>query len=134
MRHLLPWYIASTFQVWWTIADMFQRCAMVDVDSNLLVDSSLNGIKAQCLEYIDKVARFTGTDVFLLKARAADAEDLSSSIHETDQSLDQRLRIAIYGDPESSEHAKTRILIMIDQIVGLFRLPRILCLLTWNTA
>ena len=101
---------------------MHQRCATVDVDSNLLVDSSLNGIKAQCLEYIDKVARFTGTDVFLLKSKAVDTEDFqSSSIHGTDQSLDQRLRIAIYGDPESSEHAKTRILIMIDQIVGLRR-------------
>lgn len=38
----------------------------------------------------------------------------------SDQSLEQRFRIAIYGDPESSEHAKMRVLIMIDQIVSLF--------------
>lgn len=32
--------------------------------------------------------------------------------------MDSRLRCAIYGDMETMEHAKTRVLIMIDQIVS----------------
>ena len=65
------------------------------------------------------ISKYTGSDIFLLRSRAADPDHPSASYgHGTDQSLDQRLRIAIYGDPESAEHAKLRVLIMIDQIVG----------------
>ena len=35
-----------------------------------------------------------------------------------DNGLDQRYRVSIFGDAESVEHAKTRTLMMIDQIVG----------------
>ena len=35
-----------------------------------------------------------------------------------DNGLDQRYRVNIFGDAESVEHAKTRTLMMIDQIVG----------------
>ena len=76
-------------------------------------------MKANVLEHIDILAKFTGTDIFLLKSKPTDPEGLGGSYgNGTDQSLDQRLRIAIFGDPESSEHAKTRVLIMIDQIVS----------------
>ena len=75
-------------------------------------------MRANVLEHINILAKFTGTDIFLLNPRPSDPEAPSASYgNSTDQGLDQRLRIAIYGDPESSEHAKTRILIMIDQIV-----------------
>lgn len=37
---------------------------------------------------------------------------------EVDASQATRLRVKIYGDYESVEHAKTRILIMIDDLVG----------------
>lgn len=67
---------------------------------------------------MNRVASFTGTDIFLLKPRQQDVD--SASFHgNIDNALDNRLRIAIYGDVESAEHAKTRILIMIDQIVRL---------------
>jgi hypothetical protein len=36
-----------------------------------------------------------------------------------DTGMDPRLRCAIFGDLETMEHAKTRVLIMIDQIVSL---------------
>ena len=79
----------------------------------------MKGIRANVLEHIDILAKFTGTDIFLLNPKPVDPEDRSSSYgNTTDQGLDQRLRISIYGDPESSEHAKTRVLIMIDQIVS----------------
>jgi hypothetical protein len=35
-----------------------------------------------------------------------------------DTGMDPRLRCAIFGDLETMEHAKTRVLIMIDQIVS----------------
>ena len=34
---------------------------------------------------------------------------------------DERWRVAIYGDMESAEHAKTRILIFIDRLVSIKR-------------
>jgi hypothetical protein len=75
------------------------------------------------LEHLDLVAKYTGTDIFLLAPKQADPETANSSFNGgPDTGLDQRLRVAIYGDMESSEHAKTRVLIMIDQIVSLWRL------------
>ncbi|MCJ1426371.1 hypothetical protein MMC29_004274 [Sticta canariensis] len=94
------------------------RCAIVDIDTNLVIDSAMGGIKANVLEHIDILAKFTGTDIFLLNPKSTDLEGPSSTYgNGNEQGFDQRLRIAIYGDPESSEHAKTRVLIMIDQIL-----------------
>lgn len=99
--------------------DTEQKCAIVDIDTNLVIDHSQNGVRANVLEHIDIIARFTGTDIFLLNPRPANPEAVTSSYgNGTEHKFDQRLRIAIYGDPESSEHAKTRVLIMIDQVVS----------------
>ncbi|MCJ1249493.1 hypothetical protein MMC30_006717 [Trapelia coarctata] len=94
------------------------KCAIVDVDTKLVVDATLTGVKFTVLEHIDRIAQYTGSDIFLLNSKPTDPEASSASYaNGSDQSLDQRLRIAIYGDPESSEHAKMRVLIMIDQIL-----------------
>lgn len=96
-----------------------QKCAIVDVDTKLVIDATLTGVKFTVLEHIDRIAQYTGSDIFLLNSKPTDPETSSADYaNGSDQSLDQRLRIAIYGDPESSEHAKMRVLIMIDQIVG----------------
>ena len=90
----------------------------MDVDTEFVVDPAGGGVKPGVLEHLDIIAKFTGCDIFLLHSRPADPDDLSANyVNGTDQTLEQRLRIAIYGDPESSEHAKMRVLIMIDQIV-----------------
>jgi len=90
----------------------------VDIDANLVIDPSSKGVRKAVLEHLDLVAQFTGTDVFLLTPRITDPDAVGASFNGCGESgLDQRLRIAIFGDTESSEHAKTRILIMIDQIV-----------------
>lgn len=95
----------------------------MDIDTNLVIDHAQNGVRTNVLEHIDILARFTGTDIFLLNPKPSDPEGIPSSYgNGTDHKLDQRLRIAIYGDPESSEHAKTRVLIMIDQVVGHVRM------------
>jgi len=90
----------------------------VDIDANLVIDPTSKGVRKAVLEHLDLVAQFTGTDVFLLTPRITDPDAVGASFNGCGESgLDQRLRIAIFGDTESSEHAKTRILIMIDQIV-----------------
>ena len=79
-------------------------------------------MKDNVLKHLDILAHFTGTDIFLLNPKPVDLEAPGSSYGTgNEHGFDQRLRIAIYGDPESSEHAKTRVLIMIDQIVSLGR-------------
>lgn len=71
------------------------------------------------LSHIDLCAKYTGTDIFLLKSRAEANPHLVSKNSGTglDSGLDQRYRVNIFGDTESVEHAKTRTLMMIDQIV-----------------
>jgi hypothetical protein len=102
-----------------TRADAPQKCAIVDIDTLFVLDAAGGGVKASVLEHIDIIAKFTGSDIFLLSSKPADPDNMSANyVNGTDQTLDQRLRIAIYGDPESSEHAKMRVLIMIDQIVS----------------
>ena len=79
----------------------------------------MNSVRSGVLKHLDEVAKWTGTDLFLLNPKHCDPEGPASSYgNGTDQRFDQRLRIAIYGDPESSEHAKTRVLIMIDRVVS----------------
>ena len=89
------------------------------IDTKFVMDPTNDTVRHSVLEHIDKIAMFTGCDIFLLQAKQSDPDNMSANyINGSDQTLEQRLRIAIYGDPESSEHAKMRVLIMIDQIVS----------------
>jgi hypothetical protein len=72
-------------------------------------------IKGPVLNQLDLIAKTTKADIFMLCPKPADIE--SASFNGNLESMDQRLRCAIYGDMETMEHAKTRVLIMIDQIV-----------------
>lgn len=66
------------------------------------------------------VAKYTGTDIFLLSPKMSDPETAGISYATgAENGLEQRFRAAIYGDMESVEHAKMRILIMIDTIVSI---------------
>ncbi|KAL4780357.1 hypothetical protein BJX76DRAFT_351033 [Aspergillus varians] len=95
------------------------RCATVDVDTHLITDNQTKEVRPPVLEHLDTLAGYTGTDIFLLtpKLRDTDSAIVSSFGYATDNGLDQRFRVCIYGDMESTEHAKTRVLIMIDQIL-----------------
>lgn len=65
------------------------------------------------------VAKYTGTDIFLLSPKYSDPDTAGISYATgAENGLEQRFRAAIYGDMESVEHAKMRILIMIDTIVS----------------
>ncbi|KAL2352471.1 hypothetical protein BJ546DRAFT_210609 [Cryomyces antarcticus] len=92
------------------------RCETVDIDSNLIIDPSADGARADVLSHLDGVADCTKADIFLLGPKQID--ESASFNGNLDSNLESRLRIVVYGDMESAEHAKTRILIMIDQILG----------------
>lgn len=84
----------------------------------MILDGAETGIRSSVLSHIDLCAQYTGTDIFLLKPRAADDEtNMPSLSNGVESGLDQRYRVNIFGDMESVEHAKTRTLMMIDQIV-----------------
>ncbi|PLN83669.1 hypothetical protein BDW42DRAFT_192109 [Aspergillus taichungensis] len=95
------------------------RCATVDVDMHLFMDGSTQGIRESVLGHLNKLAEYTGTDIFLLspKLRDTDSAVVSSYGYASDNGLDHRFRVSIYGDMESAEHAKARVLILIDQIL-----------------
>jgi hypothetical protein len=92
-----------------------QRSCSVDIDQALVFQPNTQEVKSEVLQHLDQISEMTKTDIFLLTPKPVDE---SASINGPVESLDQRFRIIIYGDMESSEHAKTRVLIMIDQIVS----------------
>lgn len=100
-----------------SLISLLQRCATVDVDQHLIMDASTKGIRSSVLEHLDTLAAYTGADIFLLTPKMLDADSAVVSSYGYENGLDNRFRVAIYGDMESAEHAKTRLLIMIDQIV-----------------
>lgn len=83
------------------------------------MDPETNSLRQTVLHHLDTLSSYTGADIFLLSPRSADSDSavVSSYAHFTETGLDNRFRISIYSDVESAEHAKTRVLIMIDQIV-----------------
>lgn len=89
----------------------------MDIDADLIIDRETGQLRAPILNQLDLVANATKADIFLLMPKQADIESASFNGN-LDTALDSRLRCAIYGDMETMEHAKTRILIMIDQIVS----------------
>ena len=96
-----------------------QKCATVDIDTDLVIDQESTGVKSQVIDHLDTVANYTGTDILLLNWTSTGTNSPVPSYQNGNGiKLEQRLRIAIYGDPESSEHAKMRVLIMIDMIVS----------------
>lgn len=95
---------------------LLQRCATVDIDGEHVIDRENPALKNAFIEYLNDMARICGVDIFLLGPK--NYATMASGVNgEADVGSDSRLRIAIYGDMESAEHAKTRTLIFIDKLV-----------------
>ena len=94
----------------------------MEIDPPLIIDGASNDVRTGVLCHLDRIASYTGTDIFLLRPKKREWE-ISDATYggEIEGSLDQRYRVLILGDMESVEHAKTRVLMMIDQIVGIDR-------------
>ncbi|CAG8961134.1 hypothetical protein HYFRA_00002677 [Hymenoscyphus fraxineus] len=92
------------------------RCTIVDIDGELVIDSEATALKSHVVDHLDQISAFCGVDIFLLGPKFASlSEGLNSN---GDAGRDHRWRVAIYGDMESAEHAKTRVLIFIDRLLG----------------
>jgi hypothetical protein len=94
-----------------------QRSSFVDIDSDLIIDQASQNVRAAVLNQLDLIAKTTKADIFVLMPKQPDIESASFNGN-LDTNTDSRLRCAVYGDMETMEHAKTRVLIMIDQIVS----------------
>jgi hypothetical protein len=92
-----------------------QRCTTIDVEGRLVCDLDANILKKGVTDFLDTVSLYCGVDIFLLGPKLTPLVDGLSG--DTEVRRDQRWRVAIYGDILSSEHAKTRVLIHIDQLV-----------------
>lgn len=93
-----------------------QRCAVVDVDGDLVIDREAEALKSHVIDHLDQVAKFCGVDIFLLGPKFTSMVDGLNG--NGDAGRDERWRVSIYGDMESAEHAKTRVLIFIDRLVS----------------
>lgn len=93
-----------------------KRCAVVDVDGELVIDTAATALKSHVVTHLDEIAKFCGVDIFLLGPKFGSLSDGLNGNGEAGR--DQRWRVAIYGDMESAEHAKTRVLILIDRLVS----------------
>jgi hypothetical protein len=67
-------------------------------------------------ETLDNISEVCGVDIFLLGPKLTPLVDGLNG--DSELRRDERWRVAIYGDYLSSEHAKTRVLIHIDRLVG----------------
>ena len=74
-------------------------------------------------------AEFCGVDIFILGPKHTPTADGLNGDAEVIQ--DSRWRVAIYGDVESTVHAKTHVLIFIDKLVRLN--SHVLCGLSYST-
>ena len=94
------------------------RCETIEIERDLVYPPNQDGVRADFLPHVDDIADMTKADIFLLEAKSKRKDSDSASFSGVlDKSMDQRLRIQVYGDLESSENAKTRLLIMIDQLL-----------------
>ncbi|KAL2259560.1 hypothetical protein VTK26DRAFT_6723 [Humicola hyalothermophila] len=92
------------------------RCTTVVVDGHLVANLSEGVLKKSVIDFLDDTSAFCGVDIFLLGPKLT---PIVGALDGDDQlRRDQRWRVAIYGDYLSSEHAKTRVLIHIDQLLG----------------
>jgi len=72
-------------------------------------------LKKAVTDFLDETSAFCGVDIFLLGPKLTPIVDGLNG--DVELRRDQRWRVAIFGDEMSSEHAKTRVLIHIDQLV-----------------
>ncbi|KAH8681448.1 hypothetical protein BX600DRAFT_375563 [Xylariales sp. PMI_506] len=92
------------------------RCTTVDVEYGLIVDAKAGVLFKHVTDALDTFAQFCGVDIFILGPKLTPMVDGLNG--DVEVIRDQRWRVAIFGDIESSEHAKTQVLIFIDKLLG----------------
>lgn len=74
------------------------------------------------IKSLDTISAYCGVDIFLLGPKLTPMVD--GMMGDAETRVDQRWRIAIYGDIMAAEHAKARVLIQIDRLVCCGSTPR----------
>ncbi|CAJ2513797.1 Uu.00g019160.m01.CDS01 [Anthostomella pinea] len=92
------------------------RCATIDVEYGLIVDARAGALNEKFRSALDTTAAFCGVDIFVLGPKLTPTVDVLNG--DVEVIRDQRWRVAIYGDIEYTEQAKTHVLIFIDQLLG----------------
>ncbi|EON96384.1 putative kh domain-containing protein [Phaeoacremonium minimum UCRPA7] len=92
------------------------RCTTVDIDGDMVADLSVGTLKRAVTDTLDTISEYCGVDIFLLGPKLTPVVDGLNG--DVEIRRDQRWRVAIYGDILSTEHAKTRVLIHIDRMLG----------------
>ncbi|CAK7273794.1 hypothetical protein SEPCBS57363_005832 [Sporothrix epigloea] len=92
------------------------RCTTVDISGDMVADFTAGNLKKTVTDTLDQISSYCGVDIFLLGPKLTPIVDGLNGDNELRR--DQRWRVAIYGDILSSEHAKTRVLIHIDRMLG----------------
>ncbi|CAK7221135.1 hypothetical protein SCUCBS95973_004393 [Sporothrix curviconia] len=92
------------------------RCTTVDISGDMVADLTAGTLKKTVTDTLDQISSYCGVDIFLLGPKLTPIVDGLNGDNELRR--DQRWRVAIYGDILSSEHAKTRVLIHIDNMLG----------------
>ncbi|KAK3390495.1 hypothetical protein B0H63DRAFT_117091 [Podospora didyma] len=92
------------------------RCTTVDVDGHLVANLNEGVLNKGVTDFLDELSEYCGVDIFLLGPKLTPVIDGLNG--DVELRRDQRWRVAIYGDVLSSEHAKTRVLIHIDRLLG----------------
>lgn len=87
----------------------------MDLQGDLVCDLTTSTLKPHVTGTLDGISEYCGVDIFLLGPKLTPVVDGVTGDAET--RVDQRWRVAIYGDVLSVEHAKTRVLIHIDTLV-----------------
>jgi hypothetical protein len=85
------------------------------VDGKLVCDLNAGVLKKDVTDTLDYISIFCGVDIFLLGPKLTPVVDGMTG--DSEMRMDQRWRIAIYGDILAAEHAKLRVLIHIDSLV-----------------
>nr|POE94594.1 meiotically up-regulated gene 60 protein [Quercus suber] len=91
------------------------RCETIDIDREIVFPNDQDSARVDIIHHMDDIAHKTKADIFMLEAKSRRKD--SDTPGSLEKSMDKRLQIQVYGDMESAENAKTRILIMIDQIL-----------------
>jgi hypothetical protein len=86
------------------------------VEGDLVCDLTKGVLHSDVTEFLDHTSKYCGVDIFLLGPKLTPRIDGLNG--DVEVRRDERWRVAIYGDLLSSEHAKTRVLIRIDQLLG----------------
>ncbi|PNY25727.1 Meiotically up-regulated protein, partial [Tolypocladium capitatum] len=92
------------------------RCTTIDIDGKLVCDLKAGVLRKPAVDTLDKISSFCGVDIFLLGPKLTPMVD--GMMGDSEMRIDQRWRVAIYGDILASEHAKARVLIHIDTLLG----------------